>query len=78
MSLYLVSQVTSEVVVLPAQILIIQLGQSSCQDVFTAEKWVMTEDQSRNIYVQSVVSFWICCPHHVHFGRFRLDGLQWR
>lgn len=63
--MYLVSQVSCKVVVLPGEVLIIQLSYAGSQDMFTAEEWVMGEDQARNINVELVVSFRVRCTANI-------------
>lgn len=45
-AVYLVSEVSCEVIVLPGEVLVIQLGQTGPQDMLTAEEWVMRKDKS--------------------------------
>lgn len=72
---YLVSEVSCEVIVLPGEVLVIQLGQTGPQDVFATEEWVMREDKSRDINIKLVVSLRVCCTSNVQICIFGFECL---
>lgn len=43
-------------IVLPGEVMIIQLGQMGPEHMLTAEKWVVGEGESRNINIELEVS----------------------
>lgn len=43
-------------IVLPGEVVIIQLGQMGPEHMLTAEKWVVGEDEPRNINIKLEVS----------------------
>lgn len=49
---YLVSEVSSQIIVLPGEVMVIQLSQTGPEHMLTTEKWVVGKDQSRNIDIE--------------------------
>ncbi len=72
---YLISQESCEVLVLSGQVLIIQLSETGCQHVFTAEERMMGEDEARYIYIHLVVCLGVAYSSYVEVHMLGLQSL---
>lgn len=57
---YLIGEVSGEMMVLPGEVMIIQLSQMGPEHVLTTEERVVGEDHSRNINIELEVSIEFC------------------
>lgn len=73
---YLIGQESREVLVLSGQVLIVQLGETGCQHMFTAEERMMGEDEARYIYIQLVVCLGIAHSRYVEVHMLGLQSLR--
>lgn len=80
---YLISEESCEVLVLSGQVLIVQLGETGCQHMFTAEERMMGEDEAGYIYIQLVVCLGVAHSSYVEVHMLGLQSLgqsrqQWK
>ncbi len=68
---------------LSGQVLIVQLGETGCQHVFTAEERMMGEDETGYIYIQLVVCLGVAHSSYIEVHMLGLQSLggsrqQWK
>lgn len=68
---------------LSGQVLIVQLGETGCQHMFTAEERMMGEDEAGYIYIQLVVCLGVAYSSYVEVHMLGLQSLgqsrqQWK
>lgn len=75
---YLVSEVSSQIIVLPSEVMVIQLCQTGPEHVLTTEEWMVGKDQSRNINIELEVPLKFCSTGNIQTGTWGLKGLGGR
>lgn len=75
---YLVSEVSSQIVVLPAEVVVIQLSQTGPEHMLTTEERMVGKDQSRNIDIELEVPLKFSSTGYIQTGTGGLKGLGGR
>lgn len=75
---YLVSEVSSQIIVLPGEVMVVQLSQTGPEHMLTTEKWVVGKDQSRNINIELEVPLKLCSTRNIQTCTGGFKGLGGR
>lgn len=69
---------SSQLIVLPGEVMVVQLSQTGPEHMLTTEERMVGKDQSRNINIQLEVPLKFCSTGNIQAGTGGLKGLGGR